>query len=100
MTDIWSISYRDGSEDIVEITFDALCQFEEKFNKTPLMVKEAVFPAALSWVLWRCLADEGRSTETYEVWRKKIADLSQLKEADSNPTKPAATTKRSSKSQS
>jgi hypothetical protein len=98
--DIWSISYRDGSEDIVEITFDALCQFEEKFNKTPLMVSENVFPAALSWVLWRCLADEGRTIETYEVYRKRISDLNKLEEKNTHPTKPAASTKRSSSSRS
>ena len=98
--DVWSISYRDDSSESVEITFDALCQFEEKFNKTPLMVSENVFPAALSWVLWRCLADEGRSTETYEVWRKRISDLNKVEEKNTNPTKPAASTKRSSSSRS
>jgi hypothetical protein len=93
--DVWSISYRGGSEDIVEITFDALCQFEEKFQKPPMLVAEGLFPAALSWVLWRCLADEGRCIETYEVWRKRITDVNKMETADVNPTLPAATTERS-----
>jgi hypothetical protein len=90
--DVWQVSYRDGSEENVEITFDALCQFEEKFSKPPMLVAEGLFPAALSWVLWRCLADEGRNTETYEVWRKRVNDLHKLEDSDSNPTKPARTT--------
>jgi len=91
MQDIWTITYRDSTSETVEITFDALCQFEEKFNKSPLLVSENVFPAALSWVLWRCLADEGRCIETYEVWRKRIAELNKMEGVENqNPTQPTA----------
>lgn len=91
MQDSWKITYRDSTSESVEITFDALCQFEEKFNKSPLLVSENVFPAALSWVLWRCLADEGRNTQTYEVWRKRIADLEKIDgDTELNPTNPTA----------
>ncbi len=91
MQDSWVITYRDSTSETVEITFDALCQFEEKFNKSPLLVSENVFPAALSWVLWRCLADEGRNTQTYEVWRKRIAELAKSEgETNLDPTNPTA----------
>jgi len=91
MQDIFKITYRDSTSETVEVTFDALCQFEEKFNKSPLLVSQNVFPAALSWVLHRCLADEGRNTETYEVWRKRIAELEPMDgETNLDPMNPTA----------